>query len=128
MANEPKTYMIDDIQNGYNNFDKLREIYREIREKVLTGNPVQTSDMPLLTIYKCANSRPGNYGWELYLLNSSSLILEYYGDWTGYGSETRIPPAPENAKLSKLKITINNSEKSLEEKIEGIISRYHAKK
>ena len=58
MANKPKAYMIDNIQNGYNNFDKLREIYCGIREKVLTCNPVQTSDMPLLTIYKCLTSSP----------------------------------------------------------------------
>lgn len=119
----PKTYVLDTILRGYNSRSKLRDIYKDLRESILPFPPTQTSDEPLLTLQD-PNWRRGNYGWELYLLPQSAVMVEYFGVWRGYPHETPNPPAPKDAEIHKLKLTIHNSNPDLEKEIESIIDKY----
>ena len=118
-----KEYVIDDILEGYNNYDKLRKIYADLRQRVLVGEPIQSSSEPFITL-KFPNWRSGNYGWELYSVNGSSLVLEYFGRWSGYANEMGCPPGPKEASLHHMRLTIHNSKPALEQQIGEILSQY----
>lgn len=126
----PKTFVVDDILRGYNDSMKLHSIYDDLKKGPLSVSPIQESAKPLIFLGP-PNWRYGNYGWELYDLNPTLLMLEYFGRWTGYAHERDVPLKPgekaesgERAPLSELRLTIHNSKKELENSIEEIIAKY----
>lgn len=122
MGNKTKTYQIDDILKGYNDSDKLTNLYSDLRNDIILQEPIWKSDKDMVTIIN--SQRNSHYGWELYEVNNSLLMLEYFGRWQGYAHESRYAPSVKEASLHAIRLTINNSNAQLEEGIEKIISKY----
>ena len=126
MSDKPKIYEIDDLLKGYTNYDKLKKLYHDLRKNILISGPMQTSKEERLIYLTDPNWRGGSYGWELYSVNSSLIALEYHGEWRGYAHENfrEQPNITKESHVERIKLTIHNSNKNLESKIEEIISKY----
>ncbi len=121
-----KTYEIDNTLEGSPDLHKVRNFYNDLRSKILAEEPIQSSENTPLVLVSEAE-RAGNYGWELYKAGASLVMLEYEGNWTGYAQGPRKPPAPSEAWLHNLKLTIQDSTPELEAKIEKLIAKYPSK-
>ena len=121
-----KIYRLDDILEGYNDFEKLGRLYNDLGKKVLKEEPIMKSPEKVTTIEDTV--RGYRYGWKLFetkdSFEDSLVMVEYKGSWSGFASEQKNPPSPEDAYISKLSIALIDSNEELEEKIEDIISRY----
>ena len=120
----PTEYSINNILKGYSNFEKLKRIYSDLRENIFTKEPLQVSPPRLVTINRDNLSRGGSYGWELHVRDSSLIVLEWYGYWTGHAHESIDAPTLSKADLYHLSINVHNSTPDLERRIEEIISKY----
>ncbi len=122
MVSEPKIYELDDVLNGFNDFHKLKNLYSDLRDNVIGQNPIQECNANIITLNSNGH-RGGQYGWELYAIDASLLMLEYFGSWKGYGTRRWAPPVKE-ANLDKVRLTIHNSCEELELAIEEVIAKY----
>jgi hypothetical protein len=129
----PVTYNIDDVFEGYNNHEKLLKIYNDFRKEIATGEPIQSSPINLVSINSMSCERVGNYGWQLFQIKESFLMLEYFGFWNGSASESRRSPVLGKSLSQKISmweaphhiiITAHNSTSELDGKIRDIITRY----
>src|SRR3989344_7486354 len=95
-----RVWFIDDVHKGYNDSDKIKRIYSDLRKDVLVGAPVQSSgDFFMEVAERSGVSFPtgchgglvfsrggpiGSYCWEVYNTRASSLaVVELIGRWTG---------------------------------------------
>ena len=121
---KPKVYDIDNVLRGYNDFNKLANIYLDLRRKVLQSEPVQRLSTSTITI-TWPNWRGGRYGWELYKQNNSVVMLEMFMGGSGYKDATNSPIIiDKESHLNGLRVTVHNSNPEIEDGIEAIISRY----
>jgi len=122
MTGGTKVYGIDSVLEGYHDFDKLRNIYKELRE-ILPEQPGLQSQEDLL-VHGRVPHVDGNYGWELFQTNEGLVVLEHYGRWTGYGQESVRPPEPKDAWLQFLRVSLLPPQPNLQERIEKILVKY----
>jgi len=122
---EPKVYTFDSVQEGSHNPWKLGNVYRALRNAVLTDEPTQQRIKQLAIVEKDRPLSP--YGWELYTLGQGPVaILEYVLE--GFGDQIIFSPPPRDWFLRSIKLTIHNSTPDLEETIEDIIARFPREK
>ncbi len=119
-----KTYKIDGLLKGYSSPSKCRDIYNELKDSILLEDPIQKSDgLTIKLSSSYGNHRDGEYGWELYSLDTCMFVLEYRGIWNGYAFDG-LKPKPEDAELKSLKLTIHGNDSELENKIDELIEKY----
>ena len=80
---------IDDILNGYDDFEKLTKIYEEIISLGLAK--ITEQNTPLITIHK-PNWRGAPYKWELFVFGESLVIIEVYFLDGAYSMHYSLPP------------------------------------
>lgn len=125
MVDELKIYSVNNILKGYTDYHKLSNIYSDLKKEVLTEDPIQESPNNLISIE--GTRRSGSYGWKLFEIEDSLIMLEYAGEWEGYAHQSIDRPAIDKEFLSFLNLTIHNSNNTLEDTIEKILSKYPEK-
>jgi len=120
---KPRVIEIDDILRGYNDFNKLTNIYLQLRERVFTSEPMQLSRDPLINL-KSPNWRGGSYGWELHQTGIGLCMLEYFCRSDGYSDANQLPKRPGVSSLVELRITIHNDDGSLRKTIDDVVSQF----
>ncbi len=126
MAENFRRYQINDILNGYNDYDKLPKIYKEVKE-ILPETPIQFSDEPFFIRGNGSGDVNGNYGWELYQTEGGIFMLEFYGRWGGYAGGNRPHDTPEQRGLYHLTLTLHPPQPDLEKRIEKVLAKYPEK-
>jgi hypothetical protein len=123
--NLSKTYVLNDLLNGYHSYDKLSNIYKDLQKELLPVKPLHESLDSLVTIK--TTWRGAQYGWQLFAIDESVLLIEYYGRWQGYASDPLTAPHITKSSLNKLSITLHNPKDIFTKKIEDILKNYPEK-
>ena len=133
MDKDAKIIEIDDIQYGYNHFDKLKNLASDIKKEIIKTKPIRVSDDSILKVFD--DSLKGlliseefvielPYSWELYHLDNSHVImLEYKLRKEGIGRHTA-PLKLKRDSFTRLKLTLHPADKDIENKIEKILAKY----
>ena len=86
-----KEYIIDSVLEGCHDFEKLKNIYSDLKKDVIKEDPIQCVDEALITIQK-PNWRGISYLWELYSLEENgSIMIEAFGGTEGYSNPFMFP-------------------------------------
>ena len=125
---EKLVYELDNILNGSRGFNKLKDIYLNLKEFLIPFEPIQKSTPNTVTINDY--ERGLHYCWELYNVKDSFLMIEFYGNWNGYANESSIAPSPDSnsAYLSGMRLTIHNPNIIIRDDLEEILEKYPRKK
>lgn len=121
MKKNKTTYKIGDINNKYDIFPELNHLHEDIQDK-FQEKPIQESELSLAIIKN--SNRISHYRWEMYQIKDSLLMIECFGTWKGYSHESPEAPKIKYSEMHKLKITIHNPDKIIEESIDELISKY----
>lgn len=127
----PTIIEVDDILRGCNDSHKIRDIYLELKRKVLKVKPIQTSPNGLVTIDSFSFERKGSYEWELYQMEDSLILLEAFGYWKGYAPRGCPQPKLMDKTPSRyadswncLRLTIHNPTGETISRIEKILANF----
>ena len=124
------TIEIDNILHGYNDFNKIPDVYSKLRKEVFPQSPIQKSPKNLVVISTNHGGRNGSYEWELYVVKNGLVLMEAFGSWDGYGKiiQPRIDGGNKQFdrfySWHKLKLTLHPGNSDLENKINNIISEF----
>jgi|GEM_PF-6643550 len=98
-------------------------LYKTLREilpppvLVSTGPDGETSFVPRAERY---HELGNQYGWELFKVEGSVVMLEYHAWWGNGFRVGQQPPAPQEAQLSSLRVTLHDPTPELEQRIEKL--------
>lgn len=123
-SRKPAVIEINDQLGGYSESDKLRDVYRDLRRNVLTTDPIQKSTRPFVNP---PGHVSGHYGWELYEVDDSLVMLEYFGGWTGHCwqfRENSPPPSHKDSWLHHITLTVHRPRKRVLEQVDKVVSKY----
>ena len=123
----PKTHVIkiDDILNGYNNFEKLRDIYQLLNKEVFRGEPIQESDDPLALLDNMTKEVHAGYAYKLFAVDKGVILVDAFAS-----SETVLKSRFSKLNLGEdtgvwhMRLTLYNVEDKTKNSIEEIISRF----
>ncbi len=114
-------YTVDDIMRGYNDWDKLNNVYKDLRD--VLGEPVFESNGNLVLV--SGSHRKAGYGWEIYDIEQNLVLLEYLNNWEGYAHEPYNMPRPSTGGFTMtIGLTLRKTDKKLERRIERIFNKY----
>ena len=114
-----RRYEIDNVLNGYNDYDKLRNIYADLRRVLPTPSQEASDQLTTIDRNRWAGS---NYMWELFKTPQNTIILERWGLKTPCNPGKPVPVEEDH--LHALHLTLHHHEPALEAGIEAIIAKY----
>lgn len=116
----------NDILNGYNSFDKVGNVYKDMIKELEPEKKAQSDENDRLICLKWPNWRGGNYNWQLFKKDDSLLIMEFYGDWKGYAHESNMPPKIGEHGYRHGRITVMPPNEKIQESIVRVLEKYPA--
>ena len=114
--------LVATYQEGENNLregtmvvdpDKLHSIYRELRDSVFVGEPIQDNSGDNNIVFSDRMGPSGNYGWQLFKTREGTAMLEYQGPVSYWQHERKPLPMGEEKHLRAIWITFHQKEKSV---------------
>ena len=117
---------VNDLLKGYNVWNKVREVYIEIKKELDLKIPLVKSKDAMVTI-EDPNYRGKSCRWEMYQKNNSTILLEIFGEIHTYARPheyNRLDLSLENASAQRLKITIAPSNNDISDTINKILEKY----
>ncbi len=106
----------------YGTTQDMHNFYLLLRKELLTSEPVQISSPDLFFGIVGSGHRGSHYGWELYHIGETTVLLEYADSWNGM-SRMREAPRPEHAALSRLGVSFHPPNKELNAGLEAILGK-----
>ena len=123
----PKTQVIeiDDILKGYNNFDKIRDIYQLLNKEVFRGEPIQESDDPLALLHNMTREINAGYAYKLFAVDKGVILVDAFAlPGTVLKSRFSKLNLGEDTGVWYMRLTLHNIEDKTKNSIEEIISRF----
>ncbi len=93
---------------------KLPSIYRELRENVFLGEPIQENQGNNHLVYRDQWGPHGNYGWQLFRTQGGTAMLEYQGSVSYWPHEREPLPLGQDPSIQRMEITFHQMEESVE--------------
>jgi hypothetical protein len=100
--------------------DNLNQLYTLVRERVLTGEPIQSSESGLFTGSIYSGHRGEHYGWQMFAVKDCHVLVEYWDGWDGF-SQGISKPEPQDASLSRLRFSIHPPRSDIKMGIEMVV-------
>lgn len=109
------------------NEKKLPSIYKELREDIFIGDPIQQNQGDNNLVFKNEMGTHGNYGWQLFNTEKGTAMLEYQGRVSYWPHERRPLPVSKEEHLRYMKITFHQPEESVD-KAKEIVQKHTKQK
>ncbi len=97
------------------NPDKLPAIYKEWKERVFAGNPLQENSGDNNLVFSSRMGSNGNYGWQLFSVRSGgTAMVEYHGSVSYFPHERKPLPLERETGLKELVVTFHQEGEDVE--------------
>ena|SRR3989344_1574481 len=119
----------NDPENGcvIVNDKKLPAIYRDLREEVFVGPPIQENQGNNHIAFISRHGPNGNYGWQLFKTARGTAMLEYRGPVSFWGHEGSPLPIEQETGLREMQVTFYQDQEAIQI-ARGIVERYTKKR
>lgn len=107
----------------YGTTQDLHDFYLLLRKELLPSEPVQVSAPDLFFGIVGSGHRGSHYGWELYRVDETMVLVEYADSWNGMSRRQREASGPEHTALSRLGVSFHPPNKELNAGLETILGK-----